>query len=540
MTDNDKTKIAHSDVQEQDDTELDESLFDVDDSLACGDSSLIIDNITELSSSSAGAIDLNVDEVVDLTILGADNLELDEGTIVDSKIDSDDDSVINFDDDATVVTTNNDATAIIPNTESAVSASGSGFKVGDLLKDRFRLEKMLGEGGMGAVFLAVDQRKVEARHHDPYVAIKLISGEFSQDPLAYIALQRETDKSQKLAHPNVITVYDFDRDGDVFFMTMEALKGRTLDSVIKEDNRSRAQAIEYIKALSLGLAYAHQRNIVHSDVKPPNIFVTDDGVLKVLDFGIARALSAGLGTVQDVVDEVVGLTPAYASCDMFEGAKPDPADDVYAIGIIAYQLLTGSHPFDRKKATVARDAGMQAKRIKGIPAYQWKAIAKALSFERTERWQNADQFYRQFSGAGRRVKQLGIALLAVVITFTAYLSLYSPEAGPEIPFEALSADVQQKLVNDLREADQALQFSDVNGALFYLDRAYALHPRNYDVMEKLNLVVEDIVGTFGAANTPEGIAMGIAQLDELLKYDSLAQNAKLLTLKNNLQAKRAQ
>jgi serine/threonine protein kinase len=445
-------------------------------------------------------------------------------------------------DDETVVTisSNYDATKVYNPKDILAEpayADGISFKVGDRLKDRFRLEKMLGQGGMGAVFLAVDERKIEARHHDPYVAIKLISGKFSQDPIAYIALQRETDKSQKLAHPNIITVYDFDRDGDVFFMTMEALKGQTLDVFIKDETRSRKQAIAYINALSQGLAYAHQRNIMHSDVKPQNVFVTEEGLLKVLDFGIARALASVEGAVPDEIDEVVGLTPAYASCDMFEGAPPDPADDVYAIGVIAYELFTGKHPFDRKKATVARDTGMQAKRIKGIPLYQWKAIAKALSFERATRWQNAEQFDRKFSGTGRRTRHLSLALLTVVLVFGAYLSFYTPEAGPEIPFEQLSPEIQQKVLINLSEADQALKFSDINGALFYLDRAYALHPRNQDVVEKLNALVERIMGAMAVVDTESGRVTGLKQLGDLMKYDSLAQNSQLLALKKSLESK---
>lgn len=535
MTD-DKTRVLDGESPSpSENTELDESLFDIDDSRACGDDSLLIDDITELSDSAD-------DELFDMTLdepdAGIDLLDDDatEASVYSSALGD-----TSFGpDDATVATvaSSNDATAVYnpkDTLSSPIAAGGRGFQVGDLLKDRFRLEKMLGEGGMGAVFLAVDQRKIEARHHDPYVAIKLISGDFSQDPLAYISLQRETDKSQKLAHPNVITVYDFDRDGDVFFMTMEALKGQTLDEVIKGEARTNAKNVELINAMSQGLAYAHKRNIVHSDVKPQNIFVTESGVLKVLDFGIARALASVEGAVPDEIDEVVGLTPAYASCDMFEGADPDPADDVYAIGVIAYQLFTGKHPFDRKKATVARDSGMQPKRIKGIPYYQWKAIAKALRFERTERWQNADQFYRQFSGAGRMARHLSIALLCMALAFAGYLSFYTPESGPDIPFEELSPVVQQQVLDNLGEADQAMKFSDFNGALFYLDRAYDLHPRNPDVMEKLNIVVDKIVDALAIADTESGRQLGLLQLSEIMKYESLAQNPTLLALKKKLE-----
>jgi serine/threonine protein kinase len=410
-------------------------------------------------------------------------------------------------------------------------ANTTSFDVGSVLKARFHLEKKLGEGGMGAVFLAVDQRKLEAKHKDPYVAIKLITGDFSQDPMAYISLQRETDKSQKLAHPNIITVYDFDRDGDVFFMTMEALKGRTLDQIIKDRTHCQQHAGEYITAIAQGIAYAHKRNILHSDLKPANIFVTDEGVVKVLDFGIARALySSG-----DDIGEVVGLTPGYASCEMIAAAPPHTSDDVYAIGIIAYQLYTGEHPFAKKKATVARDEGLRAKRIKGIPNYQWRAINGALAFNRDERCYDADQFFRQFTGAGRRIRQLSLALFVLLLGFASYVTFYEPELGPEIPFEELPIAVQQQFSAHLAEADLALRFNDVNGALFYLDRAYVLHPRNPDVMDKLDDLVANMTAAIHATQAEP--AQRVQQVDELLKYESLEQNPALLNLKKALISK---
>lgn len=427
-----------------------------------------------------------------------------------------------------------DTAFFIDDGSSDKANDGSGFDVGSVLKDRFLLEKKLGEGGMGAVFLAVDQRKLEAKHKDPYVAIKLISGDFSRDPMAYISLQRETDKSQKLAHPNIITVYDFDRDGDVFFMTMEALKGRTLDQIIADREHCALYAREYIEAIAQGIAYAHKRNIVHSDLKPANIFVTDEGVLKILDFGIARALYGGA----DDIGEVVGLTPGYASCEMFAAAPPHTSDDVYAIGVIAYQLYSGEHPFAKKKAIVARDQGLKPKRIRGIPLYQWLAINSALAFARDARCPDAGQFYRQFSGAGRRVRQLSAALVAMVLTAIAYLAFYTPELGPDIPFAELPVEVQQQLTSHVADADLALKFGDINGALYYLDRAYVLHPHNREVMGKLNKLVADMVVAIRA--TPVEQAQRIQQVNELLKYESLAQNPELLSLRKSLLSPRSQ
>lgn len=412
----------------------------------------------------------------------------------------------------------------------------AGIRPGYVLKDRFRLEEKLGSGAMGAVFRAVDQRRVETQHHNPNVAIKLIAGEFSKHAKAFIALQREADKSQTLAHPNVITVYDFDRDGDLFFMTMESLVGDTLDKYIAAGKGTRKQTLGYIEDIANGIAYAHRRNIVHSDLKPQNIFITEEGQLKVLDFGIARAVSAmdEDGPANKDPGEVAGLTPTYASCEMLEGADPQPSDDVYAIGLIAYEMLTGDHPFARKKATEARDEGLKPRRIKGLPGYQWQAIAKALAFERGDRWQNAEQFRRKFSGTGRRVRQLSVALLVAVLAFGGYMMFYQPESGPDIPFEELPPEKQQAFNQALEEGRKARRFGDLNGALFYFDKAYTTHPRNPRVMEEIDGLLEEVLARMEEATDGDPEKM-LTQIEELQKYESLDQNPRLTAKRKALE-----
>ncbi len=429
-----------------------------------------------------------------------------------------------------------DATEIMA--EAGPAGAVASLQPGHVLNNRFRLEEKLGQGAMGAVFRAVDQRRVEAGHHNPHVAIKLISGNFAQDARAFVALQRETDKSQTLAHPNIITVHDFDRDGDVFFMTMEHLVGATLDRYSKDPDRSRARSLVLIEDIANGVAYAHRRNVVHSDLKPQNLFLTDDGQLKILDFGIARAFSNmdGTGAYSRDPAEIVGLTPAYASCEMFDGEEPHPADDVYALGLIAYELLTGDHPFDRKTATEARVEGLKPKRVRGLKRHQWNAIAKALAFERADRWQDAEQFRRQFSGAGRRVRQLSTALVVAVMGFSAYLLLHDPEPGPEIPFSQLPAETQQQITSDLAEGRQALEFADINGALFYFDRAYRAHPRNPEVMQELRNLVDQVMVRLDAPDSPMSLRDQHYTVSQLLNYESLAHNPRLNAREDELAA----
>ncbi len=426
-----------------------------------------------------------------------------------------------------------DETEVYTGTSDTVGGASSTtieqLRPGFMLKERFELQDMLGQGGMGAVFRARDLRKVEADHHDPSVAIKVITGDFARDSRAFVALQRETDKSQTLAHPNIITVYDFDRDGSIFFMTMESLSGEVLSQYIAREDKARQEILSYILDLSSAISYAHKRNIVHSDLKPANIFITENGTLKVLDFGIARAYSAieSDKSVQDP-NEIVGFTPAYASYEMFEYQPTHPADDVYALGLIAYEMLTGCHPYDRKTAKKADEENLKPKRIGGLASYQWKAIRKALALRRDDRWQTAEEFRKAFSGSGRRVKQLSASLLVAVLAFGAYLAFFQPEAGPEIPFEELPQETQSQVLSQIKEAEQALSFGDINGALFYLDRAYQLHPRNHQVMERLDSIVNRIVGEMESNPDSQRTEYYQEQINELLKYSALRQNSTLL------------
>jgi serine/threonine protein kinase len=140
-----------------------------------------------------------------------------------------------------------------------------------LLKGRFVLEDILGIGGMGVVYKAKDLLKVEAQDRDPYVAIKVLSEEFRTHPEAFISLQREAKKAQHIANQNTVKVYDFDRDGEVVFMTMEYMVGQPLDQMVKQYNATglpRNDAWNILKGMCLALIHAHREDIVHSDLKP--------------------------------------------------------------------------------------------------------------------------------------------------------------------------------------------------------------------------------------------------------------------------------
>ncbi|MES2353602.1 MAG: protein kinase [Pseudomonadota bacterium] len=293
--------------------------------------------------------------------------------------------------------------------------------VGDTLNGRFLLQECLGFGGMGTVYKALDLRKLEASDRNPYIAIKALNVQFRGHPKSLIALQREAKKAQTLAHPNIVTVYDFDRDGTMVFLTMEYLSGKPLSQTLRTPGFAGmpfAQAMPIVSGMARALAYAHERGFVHCDFKPANVFLTDTGQVKVIDFGIARVFQRpeddGEATVFDA-GSLGGLTPAYASPEMLEHREPDPRDDIYALACITYELLTGRHPFGRLPATQARNAGVKPQRPKNIGHKQWRALKSALSFDREARTRTVARFLQEISGERRAAKYVGIATSGLII-----------------------------------------------------------------------------------------------------------------------------
>lgn len=250
--------------------------------------------------------------------------------------------------------------------------------VGTVLKGKYRLESKIGEGGMGVVFRAID---LEVPESTGFTAIKLIKPSFNT-AASRAALSKEVEETKRLHNDHIVGVYGFEQDGSVAFMVMEYLTGRPLDKLIAEDYALGMEfklAWPIIKGMGDGLSHAHKRGCVHSDFKPSNVFVTAAGP-KVLDFGVARALDAPL----------IGLTAAYASCEMLEGMPCDFRDDVYAFGLVVYKLLSGKHPFldqfgREKRAIEARLDEMTVAPIRGLSRSQRSALEAALQFDRQKR-----------------------------------------------------------------------------------------------------------------------------------------------------------
>jgi serine/threonine protein kinase len=264
----------------------------------------------------------------------------------------------------------------------------SSLAIGQVLRGRYVLQARLGGGGSGAVFKALDRFRTTLPVTHQFVALKILHAEGDCSEQALANLRLEFHCGQLLSHPNIVNVYELDRDGDLVFFTMELLEGEPLSDVIERlrpATMRKSQAWQLIRQLCTGLAHAHEHGVVHGDLKPENIFITRQGELRILDFGAAHRVMA-LRSESDGADHAHTFgTPAYASCEQLEGRRADPRDDLYALACICYEILAGTHPFESRPATLARDYRIALVRPEGLTGRQWGALQKGLSWHRAGR-----------------------------------------------------------------------------------------------------------------------------------------------------------
>jgi serine/threonine protein kinase len=259
-------------------------------------------------------------------------------------------------------------------------------EVGHVLRNRYVLEGLLGRGGIGTVFKAIDRYRCDLPEDNRHVAIKFLYDETRDRGKILSNLRREFYCAQALSHPNIVKVYELDRDDGFEFFTMELLEGEPLSSALERSRPfalSGSYAWEIIREIGDGLAHAHARNVVHGDLKPQNIMITNSGELRIIDFGAARGPASERSNADDA--RTITLTPAYACCELWEGQQADPRDDLYALACVAYELLAGEHPFQGLRSTEARSLGLTLRRPPGLTRRQWETLATGLSWCREGR-----------------------------------------------------------------------------------------------------------------------------------------------------------
>ena len=254
------------------------------------------------------------------------------------------------------------------------SAAGTRLDIGSVLGERFVIESQVASGGMGTVYKALDQSRSEHTQADAYVAIKVLHEKTRARSDVLAKLRREFYCAQALSHRSVVKVYELDLHQTPFF-TMELIDGQSLPRVMQKFHPlplPRPYVWAIIREVGDGLAHAHERRVIHGDIKPQNIMVTNSGEVRILDFGTSG-------------DATTAATPAYASCDLLEGREADARDDLFALACVSYELLAGEHPFQQRRATEARAMKLEPHRPPGLSSRQWKALTQGLAWERANR-----------------------------------------------------------------------------------------------------------------------------------------------------------
>jgi serine/threonine protein kinase len=281
-----------------------------------------------------------------------------------------------------------------------------------ILRDRYILHDEIGRGGAGTVYLAFDRNRAGLPHDQQYVALKVVRAEHARRPETLHALRREFHQAQSLSHPGIVNVFDFDHDGDTHFVTMELLDGEPLGELMSAalpQPLARETAYRILGELGDAIAYAHERDVLHLDLKPGNVMVLRQGHVRVLDFGLAQTFMAEPWISDMPIPPAA--TPAYASCERLVGDLPDVRDDIFSFACLAYELLSGRHPFGRASAVEARGKGLKPRRIRGLSHRQWRMLKRALAFSREDRPGSMQELLDGLaltSGAARRSARAGV------------------------------------------------------------------------------------------------------------------------------------
>ncbi|MGH9882592.1 MAG: protein kinase domain-containing protein [Pyrinomonadaceae bacterium] len=284
--------------------------------------------------------------------------------------------------------------------------------IGHTLDEKYRLEERLGIGGMGTVY--------QARHLliDREVAVKVLNQRFVEDEAARERFRREAKAAGRLQHPNAVTVTDFGQTSDGYvYIVMELLRGRNLRDVLaKEAPLDSARAVSLMLQISAAVAAAHEAGIIHRDLKPANIFIVHraevPAVVKVLDFGIAKLAAESLDEDDSKTLTVLGAmigTPRYMSPEQCDGAELNPAADVYSLGVILYEMLTGTVPFSGSSPlAIAMKHAVEQPRgpreiVAAIPAELEKLVLHALEKQPQDRPKDAAEFRRELFETAERL-----------------------------------------------------------------------------------------------------------------------------------------
>ncbi|MCB1553498.1 MAG: protein kinase [Xanthomonadales bacterium] len=331
-----------------------------------------------------------------------------------------------------------------PATSTGVLAA-SEFSSGQIIAERYRVERLLGMGGMGVVYLAHDLQL------DVPVALKLLRPELASRPDAFERFRQELLLARQVSSPHVVRIHDLVQHGAAWLISMDYVAGRSLESLLDERGTLDVDtALQITRQLALGLAAAHARGVVHRDLKPANILMTEQGDALITDFGVARSAGATGITVSGVV---IG-TPEYLSPEQAKAEKVDGRSDLYALGLILYEMLTGRVPFSGgtpaemlAQRIVSNPPGADSVR-KDLPSFVVRLCTHLLELRPAHRFQRAEDVVRAIDDrraprAPRAARPWWLALAAVSLLAVAWIGWQQPwrDQAPQESVRAPSADV---------------------------------------------------------------------------------------------------
>lgn len=268
--------------------------------------------------------------------------------------------------------------------------------VGRVIGNRYEIIEKIGEGGMATVY------KAKCNILKRYVAVKVLRDEFTTDEEFIKRFNTEAQAAASLTHPNIVSIYDVGHEENIYYIVMELVQGKTLKEIINEDGALPWKwALNVSIQVASALEMAHKNNIVHRDIKPHNIIITEDGIAKVTDFGIAKAVSNSTITAfGTTIGSVHYFSPEHA-----RGGYTDAKSDLYSLGVVMYEMLTGRVPFDADTPVSIALKHMQEKPIEPIklnptiPYAVNKIIMKAMEKDPNERYQSATEMLKDLSMA---------------------------------------------------------------------------------------------------------------------------------------------
>lgn len=270
---------------------------------------------------------------------------------------------------------------------------------GSVIGNRYKIQEKIGNGGMATVYKALDQIL------NRYVAVKVLREEFTTDEEFIKRFNAEAQSAARLTHPNIVSVYDVGQEYNIYYIVMELIQGKTLKQIIEEDGHlSWKWAVNIAIQIASALEMAHKNNIIHRDIKPHNIMITEDGVAKVTDFGIAKAVSNSTITAfGTTLGSVHYFSPEHA-----RGGYTDSKSDLYSLGVVMYEMVTGKVPFDADTPVSIALKHMQEEPVppikvnKEIPFAVNQIILKAMKKDPNERYQNASEMIKDLNIALKR------------------------------------------------------------------------------------------------------------------------------------------